>query len=1034
MVKAYLRYEQSACGGVVASQRGGVAWAPRSGGQQLACAALEAVSVRSVRTGAQAAALLQEGNSSGVGGQERLPEVTSLLSLPSGLLAAGYADGHTRLWEFAASGEAGGCRAQLRGHRRAVGALACSVGGGTLATGGHEGDVVLWDAVADSGLCRLKGHRGAITAIVFLQAQGAQGAQAAWLASASKDGMVRVWHAPTRHCVQVLQAWRGECWALALRPDGKRLVAGCGDEYLRLFDVDVAAGESLTAAAADADAARAGAEKEGAGEEEGAEKYLGGAAGSLVDKAAAAQCAVLRDAARLKRSIAAQSSRVHSLAFSGDAQLLAVAAAGKFVEIYRCVDAVGAAKRAKRRARRQKEKAAKKKAAQGVDAEGDVNAEGDAEAAAPAEEAPAVSDEVTAADELQLQETVATKARTAGIAFAPPDGAWAPRGAAKGAVQRLAIALSNNSVQVLHVTQPKSKDADGVELKHTLEVAGHRADVRAVAISADDKLLVSASSNQLKVWSTDAPSGAAPLATAPCGYALSCLVAPGGRFAVVGTKTGVLQVFDLGAAVMVDEVAAHKAEVWGLAALPDGSGLVSGGADRQVRFWEYAVAQADEKNGGAASITLRETRAMAMSDDVLGVCFGGAESKYLAVSLLDSTVKVFFADSLKFFLSLYGHKLPVMCMDGSDDGALLATGGADKNVRLWGLDFGDCHRSLFAHDGSVMSVAFVPKTHYLFSAGKDGAVKYWDADKFELLLTLEGHHSQIWAMAISSRGDFVVSGGADRSIRRWARTDEPFFIEEERERKLDSLFEAEGAGGGGEGAVTEGALAPAANPEMDASLAGRRTMETADAADRLIEALDMASTEQKRRNEAAGGADDGSGPNPLLLGLGPDAYVLRTVRGVRSAELEQALLVLPFEHAVRLLAFLARQLARGGADVELCVRCATTVARLHHDQLSGAQVARETLGALQAACRPAAEGLRGAMGYNLAALRIMQQRIESDKLGLLSAAEERVATLRAASAKLAATAAGGGTLGVKAGQRGGKKAAAGKRTKKRRLA
>ena len=33
--------------------------------------------------------------------------------------------------------------------------------------------------------------------------------------------------------------------------------------------------------------------------------------------------------------------------------------------------------------------------------------------------------------------------------------------------------------------------------------------------------------------------------------------------------------------------------------------------------------------------------------------------KLLAVALLDCTVKVFFLDSLKFFLSLYGHKLPV---------------------------------------------------------------------------------------------------------------------------------------------------------------------------------------------------------------------------------------------------------------------------------------------------------------------------------------------------------------------------------------
>ena len=76
-------------------------------------------------------------------------------------------------------------------------------------------------------------------------------------------------------------------------------------------------------------------------------------------------------------------------------------------------------------------------------------------------------------------------------------------------------------------------------------------------------------------------------------------------------------------------------------------------------------------------------------------------------------------------------------------------------------------------------------------AGKDKVVKYWDADKFEHLLTLEGHHSEVWCMAVSSLGDFVVTGSHDRSLRRWERTDEPFFVEEEREKRLESLFEAD---------------------------------------------------------------------------------------------------------------------------------------------------------------------------------------------------------------------------------------------------
>ena len=50
------------------------------------------------------------------------------------------------------------------------------------------------------------------------------------------------------------------------------------------------------------------------------------------------------------------------------------------------------------------------------------------------------------------------------------------------------------------------------------------------------------------------------------------------------------------------------------------------------------------------------TKTLKMTDDVLAVKYS-PDNKLLAVSLLDSTVKVFFQDSLKFFLSLYGHKV-----------------------------------------------------------------------------------------------------------------------------------------------------------------------------------------------------------------------------------------------------------------------------------------------------------------------------------------------------------------------------------------
>lgn len=109
--------------------------------------------------------------------------------------------------------------------------------------------------------------------------------------------------------------------------------------------------------------------------------------------------------------------------------------------------------------------------------------------------------------------------------------------------------------------------------------------------------------------------------------------------------------------------------IWSIAIRPDGKGLVTGSGDKDIKFWEFAVrvikpdlgedAEATSgKNGseGTKVLTMKHTKTLKMTDDVLAVKFSPDE-RLLAVSLLDSTVKVFFADSLKFALSLYGHKV-----------------------------------------------------------------------------------------------------------------------------------------------------------------------------------------------------------------------------------------------------------------------------------------------------------------------------------------------------------------------------------------
>lgn len=81
------------------------------------------------------------------------------------------------------------------------------------------------------------------------------------------------------------------------------------------------------------------------------------------------------------------------------------------------------------------------------------------------------------------------------------------------------------------------------------------------------------------------------------------------------------------------------------------------------------------------SLTLKHTRTLQLKESVLAVEFT-PDSKFIAVALIDSTVKVFYRDTLKFWNSLYGHHLPVNCLATSEDSTLMVTGSADRSVKV----------------------------------------------------------------------------------------------------------------------------------------------------------------------------------------------------------------------------------------------------------------------------------------------------------------------------------------------------------------
>ncbi|XP_035396215.1 WD repeat-containing protein 3 [Cygnus atratus] len=842
-------------------------------------------------------------------------EVRFLCPSPDGLhLAVGYEDGSIRIFNLL-SGEA---NVTFNGHKAAVTAMQYDQLGGRLVSGSKDTDVIVWDVINESGLYRLKGHKDAVTQVLFLKEKNL-------LVTSGKDTLVKWWDLDTQHCFKTLVGHRTEVWGMALISEEKRLITGTADSELRVWDIsyiqeevkDPDEPESKKSKGSSPVAEKNTEEDETLELDEGPEERL-------------LKCSKVGSIMREGRD------RVVTLATDRTGKILACHGTDAVLEVFSILSQEEVRKKLEK-----KMKKAKKKAKQKSE-----------------EEEPEGNVELSLQEEIQRVTNIKASAKIKSF-----DMILSPKGELK-----VVLLLQNNIIE-LYVLNLSAQVPQAVRASK-ISIGGHRSDVRTLAFSSDNIAILSASAESVKIWNR---STLQCIRTMDCEYALCSFFVPGDRQVIIGTKTGKLQLYDLASGSMMETLNAHDGAVWSIALSPDQRGFVTGGADKCVKFWEFELVK--DESSVQKRLSMKQVRVLQLDEDVLCVRYS-PNQKLLAVSLLDCTVKIFYTDTLKFFLSLYGHKLPVLCMDISYDGALIATGSADRNVKIWGLDFGDCHRSLFAHDDSVMYLQFVAKSHLFFTAGKDNKIKQWDADKFEHIQTLEGHHQEVWCLALSPNGDYVVSASHDKSLRLWERTREPLVLEEEREMQREAEYE--------ESVAKEDQPVVAGETQGETGLAGKKTIETIKAAERIMEAIELYREEMAKLKEhkaicKAAGKEVPYPVNPILRAYGnitPSEYVLEVFKKVKSSELEESLLVLPFSYVPDLLR-LFNEYIRLGAEVELLCRALLFLLKIHFGQITTNQMLVTVIENLKKTTISRVSEARDVLGFNMAGLQHLKREIEA---------------------------------------------------------
>ncbi|NXJ96302.1 TLE2 protein, partial [Corythaixoides concolor] len=187
--------------------------------------------------------------------------------------------------------------------------------------------------------------------------------------------------------------------------------------------------------------------------------------------------------------------------------------------------------------------------------------------------------------------------------------------------------------------------------------------------------------------------------------------------------------------------------------LPDGRSLIVGGEASTLSIWDLAAPTPRIKAELTSSAPA--CYALAISPDAK-VCFSCCS---------DGNIVVWDLQNQTMVRQFQGHTDGASCIDISNYGTKLWTGGLDNTVRCWDLREG---RQLQQHDFSsqIFSLGYCPTGEWLAVGMESSNVEILHVtkpDKYQLHL----HESCVLSLKFASCGKWFVSTGKDNLLNAW---------------------------------------------------------------------------------------------------------------------------------------------------------------------------------------------------------------------------------------------------------------------------